>query len=146
MIGIHDYVTLSHCWGTVETLKLMKSNVQALSSTIPLHSLCKTFQDAVLVTSLLGYKYLWIDSMCIIQDNEDDWRKESALMSEVYSNAVVNLAATDAKDGSVGLFHQRVIARITKQYVQTKSLQTYEIPDERLYFRCLDRSLLSRRT
>jgi hypothetical protein len=142
---MHDYVTLSHCWGTLETLKLMKSNVQALSSTIPLHSLCKTFQDAVLVTSLLGYKYLWIDSMCIIQDDEDDWRKESALMSEVYGNAVVNLAATDAKDGSVGLFHQRVVARITKQYVQTKSLQTYEIPDERLYFRCLDRSPLSRR-
>ncbi|KAF8860606.1 HET-domain-containing protein, partial [Acephala macrosclerotiorum] len=145
MIGRHDYVTLSHCWGALETLKLMKSNVQALSSTIPLHSLCETFRDAVLVTLSLGYRFLWIDSMCIIQDDEDDWRRESALMSEVYGNAVVNLAATDAKDGSGGLFRQRVVARIAKQYVQTKSLQTYEIPDERLYFRCLDRSLLSRR-
>jgi hypothetical protein len=145
MIGKHDYVTLSHCWGALETLKLMKSNVQALSSTIPVHSLCKTFQDAVLVTISLGYRLLWIDSMCIIQDDEDDWRRESALMSEVYGNAVVNLAATDAKDGSGGLFRQRVVARMAKQYVQTKSLQMYEIPDERLYFRCLDRSPLSQR-
>ena len=82
----------------------MKSNVEALSSKILLASLCKTFQDAVLATCSLGYRFLWIDSLCIVQDDEDDWRRESALMSEVYGNAVVNLAATDAEDGSGGLF------------------------------------------
>ena len=141
----HDYATLSHCWGALETLKVMKSNVEALSSNILLASLCKTFQDAVLVTRSLGYRFLWIDSLCIVQDDEDDWRRESALMSEVYGNAVVNLAATDAEDGSGGLFRQRVVTRISRQYVQTKSLQTFELPDGRLYFRCLDKSLLSRR-
>jgi len=53
----------------------------------------------------------------IIQDDENDWPLEFALMSEIYSNAVVNLAATDAKDGSVGLFHERDVLRVARQYL-----------------------------
>ncbi|KUJ11207.1 HET-domain-containing protein [Mollisia scopiformis] len=145
VFGMLDYVTLSHCWGAMETLKLTKNNIQTLSSKIPVHSLCGTFLDAVLVTIKLGYRYVWIDSMCIIQDDEDDWRRESGLMADVYGNAVVNLAATASKDGLGGLFRERVVSRISKQYVQTKSQQIFEIPDERLYFRCLDQSPLSQR-
>jgi hypothetical protein len=86
-----EYVTLSHCWGTLQILKLKTSNIDTLMERVSFESLCKTFQDAVKVTRALGYSYLWIDSLCIVQDDEDDWRKESALMKEVYCNAVVNL-------------------------------------------------------
>jgi len=62
----------------------------------------------------------------IIQDDENDWPLEFALMSEIYSNAVVNLAATDAKDGSVGLFHERCVASSTTILVDQiiKNIQT----------------------
>jgi hypothetical protein len=140
-----EYVTLSHCWGTFETLKLTKSNVDTFRESIPIENLCKTFQDAILATRALGFKYLWIDSLCIIQDDDVDWRQESALMSEVYGNAIVNIAATNAKDSSVGLFSQRDVSRSARQYVRTNTSKTYELLDSRVYYRCLDKTPLSSR-
>jgi hypothetical protein len=90
-------------------LQLTKSNIDALHQEIPVDSLCKTFQDAIIVTQALGLGYLWIDSLCIIQDDEHDWDQESATMADVYGNAVVNIAATNAIDGSAGLFVERSI-------------------------------------
>jgi hypothetical protein len=55
---------------------------------------------AIFIASKLGLEYLWIDSLCIIQDDEDDWRQESALMSTVYGNSYLNIAAAGASDGS----------------------------------------------
>ncbi|KAK1524235.1 uncharacterized protein CCOS01_09322 [Colletotrichum costaricense] len=67
-------------------------------------SLSKTFQDAVLVTRRLGIKYIWIDSLCIIQDSKLDWETESVKMAEVYSNAYLTIAATQSRNGDGGLF------------------------------------------
>ena len=64
----------------------------------------KTFADAFHVTKLLGLQYIWIDSICIIQDSEEDWEIESAAMAEVYSNASVTIAATGASSFDSGLF------------------------------------------
>lgn len=64
----------------------------------------KTFQDAVHVARLLGISYLWIDSLCILQDSQDDWRHEAALMGEVYKHALFNISATVATDDSGGCF------------------------------------------
>jgi hypothetical protein len=61
---------------------------------------CKTFEDAIFITSILDLEYLWIDSLCIIQDDEDDWRQELALMSTVYGNSYLNIAAVGAFDGA----------------------------------------------
>ncbi len=59
-------------------------------------SMPQNFQDAVLVTRLLGLRYLWIDSLCIIQDSKSDWEIEGSKMDQVYKNAYVTLAATSA--------------------------------------------------
>lgn len=66
------YATLSHCWGKIEILRLLLSNLAALKEGIDVHSLPKTFQDAIHVTRSLGLRYLWIDSLCIIQDFKPD--------------------------------------------------------------------------
>jgi hypothetical protein len=58
----------------------------------------QTFQDAVIVTRSLGYRYLWIDSLCILQDDLTDWVKESCQMRSYYKNAILSIAA----DVSVG--------------------------------------------
>ena len=100
-------MTLSHCWGTAKVMKLLKSNLASMSHSVPLESLSKTFQDAVAITKRFGVRYLWIDSLCIIQDSVEDWRQESALMGEVYKNSFLNIAATGAVDGTEGCFFNR---------------------------------------
>ncbi|MDI1487504.1 MAG: hypothetical protein OHK93_006774 [Ramalina farinacea] len=102
------YMTLSHCWGSQPFLKLTQSNLRQLQEYIPISKLPKTFQDAVMVTAIwFQCDYLWIDSLCIIQDSAEDWQNESAEMRHIYKSAWLNIAATGAKDSSYGLFFNR---------------------------------------
>lgn len=101
------YVTLSHCWGKLKFPTLTSASLDEFRKTIPAESLPKTFQDAIAIARDLGFTYLWIDSLCIIQDSRENWERESVLMSQVYASAMLNIAATDAKDASVGCFHKR---------------------------------------
>lgn len=59
------------------------------------------------MTRHLGFKHLWIDSLCIIQDSHDDWLREAPQMGDVYRNAICNIAGTGFSDGSNGLFVNR---------------------------------------
>jgi Heterokaryon incompatibility protein (HET) len=71
---------------------------------ICISQLPKTHSDAIRVTRELDVQYLWIDSLCIIQDSEEDWRRESAMMDKVYSNTYCTIAAAASRDGDGGLF------------------------------------------
>jgi hypothetical protein len=62
----------------------------------------RTFQDAVLVTRRLGVKYLWIDSLCIIQDDVEDWQTESGKMADIYSDAYLVIGANRSADCNGG--------------------------------------------
>jgi hypothetical protein len=64
------YVTLSHCWGDIELLKLEAKTITRLSAGIEVSILRQTFQDAVRVALRLGVRHLWIDSLCILQDSK----------------------------------------------------------------------------
>ncbi|KAJ4385961.1 hypothetical protein N0V85_007938 [Neurospora sp. IMI 360204] len=99
------YVTLSHCWGPPEKRPMMttKMTLAKRMERIPFVDLPRTFQDAVDVTRQLGQRYLWIDSLCIVQDDEEDWAREAGLMAKVYSQAYCTLAALSAHDSSEGL-------------------------------------------
>jgi hypothetical protein len=103
----HPYVTLSHCWGKVIFLTLTAQTQPQLLDGVPISILPKTFQDALIMTRFLGFEYIWIDSLCIMQDSIDDWKTESALMGDVYGNAVCNLAAVGSRDGNGGLWMDR---------------------------------------
>jgi hypothetical protein len=113
------YATLSHCWGSGENLKLTKSTMETFKRQLPRDKFCKTFEDVIFITSMLDLEYLWIDSLCIIQDYEDDWRQESALMSTVYGNSHLNIAAAGASDGSQGCFFENEPLRINRLRVST---------------------------
>lgn len=106
-----NYNTLSHCWGpSSDNLpKLLRQTLAAAKQTIRLTSLPKTFVEAICVTRKLGVRYLWVDSLCILQDKDDpsDWIKEAQLMERVYSNAYCNISATGSSSSSGGLFHSR---------------------------------------
>ncbi|KAM0226788.1 hypothetical protein ACHAP5_012317 [Fusarium lateritium] len=64
----------------------------------------KTYRDALFVTAALGKRYIWIDSLCIIQDDEDDWKSQSSVMGQIYKNTACNIAGLWAENGSDGLF------------------------------------------
>lgn len=96
------YVTLSHCWGEVEFITTTRANLNSFESSLPIDKLSKTFQDAFLATINLGFQYIWIDSLCIVQDDLDDWKRESARMYEVYKRASCNVSASGFADGKQG--------------------------------------------
>jgi hypothetical protein len=97
---------LSHRWGDGEFVKLTKSELSNFKSGFPVKMLRKTFQDAIVVAQRMNVSYIWIDSLCIIQDDDSDWQRESATMAEVYSNSFCNISA-DWGDRSNGLFFER---------------------------------------
>lgn len=101
------YVTLSHCWGDANLIrKLTSTSLESLLGELP-SPLSRTFEDAILATRKLAARYIWIDCLCIIQDNKADWERESMLMAPIYSNALCNIAATTSKDSQGGLFYDR---------------------------------------
>ena len=76
---------------------------------VPDLAMSKTFKDAMLVVRALGERYIWIDSLCIMQDspNRSDWFEASAKMQSIYANAYCNISATGAVDGRDGCFFDR---------------------------------------
>ncbi|KAL6819075.1 heterokaryon incompatibility domain-containing protein [Trichoderma camerunense] len=101
-----EFCALSYCWGPegTQTLVTTRNNINNHLNGIQFNSLPKTFQDAVIVTRQLGIRYLWIDSLCIIQGDKSDWMKESARMAEVYQNAYLVIAASGAANPKEGCF------------------------------------------
>ncbi|OCK73507.1 HET-domain-containing protein, partial [Lepidopterella palustris CBS 459.81] len=92
-------------------LKLTRGNFDKLKSGIDLAQMPRLYQDAIAVTRKLGVRYLWIDSLCIIQDEEpsphSDWMKEAGRMGAVYINSYCNIAASVAVDSLGTLFFER---------------------------------------
>ncbi|RYP49337.1 hypothetical protein DL768_004962 [Monosporascus sp. mg162] len=99
-----QYICLSHCWGGHQPLKTDVSTIEARKKGINWDELPRTFQDAVVMTRALGIRYLWIDSLCIIQDDEEDWRRESAKMHIIYQGGYLTLAASSSAGPDGGLF------------------------------------------
>ena len=100
-----QYVALSHCWGDSRPPCLTtRANLAANMEEISWDSLPKTFQDSILVCRKLGIDYLWIDSICIIQDDDIDWMLESAKMASVYHGSYLTICATSALSDDIGLW------------------------------------------
>jgi hypothetical protein len=96
----YQYVALSHCWGSTPQFTVTKSTWAKMSVKIAFETLPPLFQDAVIITRQLGLRYIWIDSLCIIQDSLRDWETESLKMGNIYQNSYVTISATSSHDGS----------------------------------------------
>ncbi|PTB49117.1 hypothetical protein M431DRAFT_500507 [Trichoderma harzianum CBS 226.95] len=100
------YSTLSHCWGPPTSeppLKTTSTNINNHYMGIPVENLNLNFRDAVFISVKLGLRYLWIDSLCIIQDDHRDWEMEAAKMVDIYRQSYINLAASAAHDAHGGI-------------------------------------------
>lgn len=102
--GQHDrYATLSYCWGTLPiSTKTTTHTISEYRRQIPLQDLPDTLKDAISLTRSMGIQYLWIDSLCILQDSLEDWEIESASMASVYRLSVVTIVASTARHAYEG--------------------------------------------
>lgn len=98
------YACLSHCWGGVKPIETTTHTLDKFRLQIPWDWLPRTFQDAIELACRLDFEYLWIDSLCIIQDDEEDWRRESSNMAAIYASSDLTIAASRARNGHEGLF------------------------------------------
>jgi hypothetical protein len=103
------YCALSHCWGTSLTPvpKTTRATLASRQTQITESELSETFRNAITLSRHLSVRYIWIDSLCIIQDDVNDWKTESTKMASVYANAYLVIAATQAEHGDVGCFSNR---------------------------------------
>jgi hypothetical protein len=104
-------------WNAEDFTVLRKDNISALSVGISPQQLPKTFADAVTISRKLEVDYLWIDSLCIVQDDEADWRREMTLMEHVYGGSYLNIAASSAASVHGGCW---VANRVMQSAFRTK--------------------------
>jgi hypothetical protein len=95
------YIALSHCWGSGSFLCTTSKNIESHEAEIHYSKLPYTFQDAITVALEMGVSYIWIDSLCIVQDLEDDWARHAEMMDKIYENALFVAAAVSSSDSSV---------------------------------------------
>lgn len=101
------YVALSHCWGgNAGHLKTTRQSLPRHLAGISMAEMPLNFQHAIKVTQHLAIRYLWIDSLCICQDDPDDWAREAAAMAGLYSRAHVVIAADSAAGSSAGFLNR----------------------------------------
>lgn len=89
------YLTLSHCWGATRALTTETATLAQRLQGIPISTMPRTFADAVRITRRFGVRYLWIDALCIIQDDKSDWEIQAAEMASIYRNALFTISAAN---------------------------------------------------
>ncbi|KAH9216216.1 heterokaryon incompatibility protein-domain-containing protein [Leptodontidium sp. 2 PMI_412] len=153
----NHYATLSYCWGPPGlNARTTKENIGERRRKIPLDSLPRTVRDAVKVTRELGIRYLWVDALCIIQEDKDDWARESAVMGQIYRRSLCTLAAAIGNDCNAGLFARREAAQLsagrilvelstlsTRGWVMQERIlaaRTIFFTEEGIFWQCADRS------
>ncbi|KAF5873014.1 putative heterokaryon incompatibility protein [Botrytis fragariae] len=99
------YIALSHCWGgnISDLSKLNKTTAKTFGKKIALMGLPPNFRDAILITRGLGFEFLWIDCLCIMQDSSEDWEVESKHMGDVYRDATLTIAAAASSNSTDGI-------------------------------------------
>jgi hypothetical protein len=98
------WVALSYCWGQSVPVKTERANIDERQKQIWRSELPPLFKDAIDFTRILGYQYLWVDSLCIVQDSYNDWVNESANMGNIFKNSSLTLAAEASENTSIGLY------------------------------------------
>ncbi|KFY06776.1 hypothetical protein V492_07752 [Pseudogymnoascus sp. VKM F-4246] len=99
-----DYAALSYCWGGYPQLRTTKGTLDIFSEEVPSKLIPKTFADAINIARALRIPYVWIDALCIVQDDEQEWQSEAAHMSDIYRGSHLTITATESVDSLQGCF------------------------------------------
>jgi hypothetical protein len=107
-----SYVALSHCWGGNIPLLLTTETIADFQKALPLPELSQNFRGAIQITQKLGIRFLWIDSLCILQNSKLDWQSESRQMGRIYRDSTLTIYAAAAADRSTA----GILCQKTRQY------------------------------
>jgi hypothetical protein len=145
------YVTLSHRWGAAsnEQSILTTSNLGPLQRNIDMETSSPTFKEAIEITRRLGVSFLWIDCLCIIQGDEQDWRHEASMMGTIYKNGFLNISA-HSEDATEGCFQFRDPARVALFPIDNPdpsndSERIFAMYSQRIWDKNVDQSSVNRR-
>jgi hypothetical protein len=108
-----QYICLSYCWGKEqERVLTTKDTIEKHKAGIPIKELPSVFQQSIELARYLQIGYIWIDALCIVQYDEEDWRNEAGKMAQIYSNSWLTIAATTASGPQHGLFRERALKEL----------------------------------
>lgn len=120
------YGALSYCWGPPEHAKrqviLTSETRHKLSQGVSMNELTKVVQDAITACRTFGLRYLWVDALCIMQQDKTDWEEQSYQMNLVYGNSAITFC-TPATWTCLEHFLVRKIPRQIKVYLRCKVTQ-----------------------
>ncbi|KAF4633669.1 hypothetical protein G7Y89_g4444 [Cudoniella acicularis] len=103
-----EYLALSHCWGETRIeYTLTEDAYEDMCKEIDYERLTRNFKDAICFTRQMGYKYIWIDSLCIKQGSRDDWAQQAEKMSLIYAQAACTISSSGSATSDGGCFHYR---------------------------------------
>lgn len=101
------YIALSYQWGTDQKLKLRKENLQLLETEgyldTPEGQPAQTIRDALFAVKTLGFRYAWIDALCIVQDDVDNFVQNVDMMDQIYAGAHLTIVAAAGQNAYYGL-------------------------------------------
>ena len=125
---IVEYATLSYSWGKSLPLRKMSSNIEKHRKGLSLEALPQTLQDAVRVAQLLKFRYLWIDALCIIQDDPVDWAVQAVLMTDIYEGSALCISALSSEDCNTGFLKLRnTLSKVGIYRYPEESLESADI-------------------
>lgn len=100
------YAALSYCWGQDQSFKSTMANKDEMENSVPVRLLPQTIQDAIQLTRELHIKLLWVDSLCLVQDDEAELAREVAKMQHYYGNSCITISAATPASCSAGFLQQ----------------------------------------
>lgn len=148
---------MSHRWSPQPSLLLSKDTMDELRQGFNAARLPAVIRDATSVCKRLGVRYLWVDTLCILQDDEDltDWKRESSFMGKVYENSLLNLSALAAADTEHPLFAERNPRAVNELRVNTSlkldvlelgnAVNEYQLVDNDFWHANINRTPLNKR-
>ena len=102
------YLALSYCWGGTVIMRTLRENVHIREKYgLQVADLPAVIRDAITVARKLKSEYLWVDSLCICQDDEQEWEQEAALMADIYGGSVFTISALTSPNANVGFLGPR---------------------------------------
>lgn len=124
-----QYACLSYCWGIEagdEVLKTKTTNLSNFNMEIPISSAPPAIQDAVNLCRGLEIKYLWVDSLCLVQDDQKTWLREAATMDRIYLNSHLTIRAVEPYTCKLPFLGRQKFADRSWQYLVETDIPIYD--------------------
>jgi hypothetical protein len=117
-----QYITLSYVWGLMHAFKLSRDNITLLMGAEGLRScynqLPQTIRDVILLTQMLDVQYVWVDALCVVQDDEDEMSEAVPQMGLIYRNSMLTVIAAAGVDANSSLSGVRKGSRAAVQAIE----------------------------